>query len=75
MIGFRDSQSRAFEANVKLYVTPLGFDLVIVLPDIKARFAALMMDTLLDGRTHLNMVDGRWANWSREKSSTRFKAH
>ena len=75
MIGFRDSQSRAFEANVKLYVTPLGFDLVIVLPDIKARFAAVTMDTLLNGRTHLNVVDSRLVNGPRKKSNKGFKAH
>ena len=72
---FKDSQGRAFEATVQLYIMSLGFDLAIGLPDIRMRFAALLMDMLLNGHSHLNLVDGKWISGPRKKSSKRRRAH
>ena len=64
---FKDSQGRAYEATIQLYVMPLGFDLVIGLPDIRLHFAALLMDMMLDGHQYLGLVDGKWISKPRKR--------
>ena len=57
-VMYRDSKGQQYEAVIRLHVVPLGFDIVIGLPDIKRRFAALSMDMLLDGYDHLQLQEG-----------------
>ena len=47
---------------------------VIGLPDIRLHFAALLMDMILDGHSHLSLVDGKWISEPRKKSSRRRRA-
>ena len=72
---FKDSQGRAYEATIQLYVMPLGFDLVIGLPDIRLHFAALLMDMILDGHQRLGLVDGKWISKPRKRSTKQRRTH
>lgn len=74
-VMYRDSKGQQYEAVIRLHVVPLGFDIVIGLPDIKKHFAALLMDMLLDGYGHLQRQEGNWISANKPSSTRKQGSH